>query len=355
MTTPTGPREGDEYGYDPAKEGAAQEHRRIERMEAEAQEHSKGPRQLAEAAGIPKLTRTRWKDVTSSASIRAEPPEEISYQHAVLCQTVLPSRSTEAREWTRQQGRAFLRIDAGSALHPELGEFVLLPLPYGAKARLVLIHLNGEAVRTGSPVIEAEDSLTAFVRRLMGGNDPNGREIRAFKDQLGAISASTVRLAILDGSHSVQVNTQIIDKFDLWLPKDERQRVLWPQKVELSSRYFESLTKHAVPLDERAIACLGRNPTALDVYCWLAHRLHRIPEGKPQFIPWTALQEQFGQGYGRIRKFREVFRSLLKLVHSQYPTARLDEDEHGLTLWTSPPPVAKRLVQVSPLVIEHKP
>jgi hypothetical protein len=248
-------------------------------------------------------------------------------------------------------------VEAGKAYHPELDEFVLMPLPYGSKARLVVIHLNSEAVRTGSPVIEAEDSLTAFVRRLMSGKDPNGREIRGYKDQLGALSAATLRLAMLglSGSRSVQVNSQIVTKFDLWFPKDERQRVLWPQKVELSHEYFESLTKHAVPLDERAIACLSRNPTALDIYCWLAHRLHRIPPGKPQFVSWKALHEQFGQTYSEIRFFRREFRLMLKLVHSQYPAARVDMDGGGLSLWTSPPPVAKRLVQVAPMVIDHVP
>ena len=38
-------------------------------------------------------------------------------------------------------------------------------LPFGPKPRLVLYHLNAEALRTQSPLIELEDSLTAFVRR----------------------------------------------------------------------------------------------------------------------------------------------------------------------------------------------
>jgi hypothetical protein len=36
-------------------------------------------------------------------------------------------------------------------------------------------------------------------------------------------------------------------------------------------QYFESLTKHAVPLDERAIAALANSPMALDVYAWLVN------------------------------------------------------------------------------------
>jgi hypothetical protein len=300
------------------------------------------------AAGVPALTRTRLKDLKVSADIHAAPPErdELSYQHAILCQTALPTRRTAAREWVRQQGRALLMIEAGKAYHPERGEFVPLDLPFGPKARLVLIHLNTQAVRSQSPVITVEDTLTAFVRRLMTGSDPNGREIRAFKDQLGALAASMVRLAVTGGDRPVQVNTQIIDKFDLWFPKDARQRVLWPSTVELSPRYYESLTQHAVPLDERAIARLARNPTGLDVYCWLAHRLHRVPPGGSQFIPWPALHAQFGAGYTQIRQFRAYFLDTLRLVRTQYPRARIDADGRGMYLWTSPPPVAKRLVQI---------
>jgi hypothetical protein len=45
---------------------------------------------------------------------------------------------------------------------------------------------------------------------------------------------------------------------------------------------------------------------ALDVYTWLAQRLHRVSPAKPAFVPWVSLWEQFGQGYERIRDFRRV-------------------------------------------------
>jgi hypothetical protein len=40
-------------------------------------------------------------------------------------------------------------------------------MPHGPKPRLVLYHLNAEALRTQSPAIELEDSLTAFVKRTL--------------------------------------------------------------------------------------------------------------------------------------------------------------------------------------------
>jgi hypothetical protein len=107
-----------------------------------------------------------------------------------------------------------------------------------------------------------------------------------------------------------------------------------------------SLTSFAVPLDERATAALAHSVVALDIYCWLAQRLHGIPADKSLFIPWPALHEQFGQGYAHIRQFWAFSLKLLKQVGAAYPEARIDADGHGMRLGTSPPPVRKRFVAV---------
>ena len=309
----------------------------------------RGTRRQSHRAGKPLLTHgsaVLTRLVETSADIATNPDQPITYQHTVLCQTGMPYRNQgeNVRLWERRNGRVYLRIEAGSALHPVERQFVSLPLPFGPKARLIVIHLNGEALRSGSPTIEVEDSMTAFVKRLMRRN-PNGREIGSFKDQLGALSASLVRLATVDGQRTVQVDTKIVTAFDLWAPANPQQRVLWPSTIQLGRDYFESLTRHAVPLDERAVAALAHSAMGLDIYAWLAQRLHRVPRGRPQLVPWTALQEQFGYGYRRIRKFREVFLRTLTVVHGQYREARVDTDERGLVIRNSPPPIPVRIDQ----------
>jgi hypothetical protein len=111
--------------------------------------------------------------------------------------------------------------------------------------------------------------------------------------------------------------------------------------VRLSLDYFESLKAHAVPLDERALAALSHSAMALDLYAWLAQRLCRIQKPHRQFIPWPAVQEQFGPGFDRLRKFREKFLLALRQVHAVYPAMKIDVTDQGLFLYTSPPPVAK--------------
>jgi hypothetical protein len=276
--------------------------------------------------------------IEGAVDIRSNPPDEISYQHSVLCQTSLPYRHTEARRWEKRNGRVMLEIEAGRAYHPEKEEFFDLPLPFGPKARLILIHLNSEAVRTQSKVIEVEDSLTAFVR-LLGGREPNGREITRFKDQLSALSAAHIRMATAVEGRAFQVNTNIVHKFDLWFPKDQNQRILWPSTVELGTDYFDTLINHAVPLDQRAVCALSHSSMALDIYQWLAQRLYRVPKSDSRLVPWVNLQQQFGADYERIRKFREVFLNALREVLTQYPSAAVVPSDEGLILKNSTPPI----------------
>lgn len=281
------------------------------------------------------------KRLIETSGLLVDAPEEIAYQHSILCQTGLPYRSPDegVRQWKRKQGNASLLIDAGEACDPETGEWVKLGLPWGPKARLVLMHLNSEAIRTQSPAIDVGDSLTAFVKRL--GLTTDGRTVRGIKDQVGALSAALIRMAFMGPQGAFQIDAKVVKGFDLWFPKDARQRVLWPSVVHLSHDYFDSLRTHAVPLDERAIAALSHSAMALDLYAWLAQRLHRIPKPHRQFIAWPILKEQFGVDYDRLRKFREVFMQALRQVHAIYPVAKIDVTDHGLFLYTSPPPVVK--------------
>lgn len=288
------------------------------------------------------LTRHQQRLLDTSTAIRNSPPERINFLHAVQCQCGIPYKNPgdEVREWDRRQGKASLRIEAGSAIDPATGDFKRLGLPYGEKPRLVLIHLATEAVRTGTPVVDVEDSMTSFARSL--GLETNGQQLRSLKDQLARLAAATLRMGVVEEGRAVQVNTQFVSAFDLWFPKQADQRVLWPSTVRLSEEYFQSLGQHAVPLDHRAVGALASSSMALDIYVWLAQRLHRVPTGKPQFVGWATLHEQFGQGFTRLRDFRRRFLQTLHQVSSAYPTARISADDRGLTLSHSPPPIAPR-------------
>jgi hypothetical protein len=299
-----------------------------------------------EAKKFFKMTPIKKRILEASAAISAERTKQIDYLHTVQCQCVLPYHNpgSGVRVWDRKQGNATLRIEAGSALDPVTKEFVQLGLPYGEKPRLVLIHLASEAIRTESPVIDVEGSMTSFARAL--GMETNGQQLKALKEQLSRLAASSVKMGMVKEGRAYQMNTHIMSDFDLWFPEEAEQRVLWPSTVRLSLEFFQSLERHAVPLDHRAVRAIAQSSFSLDLYTWLAQRLHRIPVGKPQFITWAALYDQFGVGFERVRDFRRMFLRKLIQVRSVYPASRMESDEKGLTLFHSQPPIPSKSVMI---------
>src|SRR5580704_4630872 len=153
---------------------------------------------MGEEHGRLTLTRHQRRLIDASTAIRSEPPERIDFLHTVQCQCGIPYKNPGdgVLEWDRKQGHASLRIEAGSAIDPNTGGFKRLGLPYGEKPRLVLIHLATEAVRTGSPVVDVEESMTAFARSP--GLETNGQQLRSLKDPLARLAAATVRLGVVE-------------------------------------------------------------------------------------------------------------------------------------------------------------
>ncbi len=73
-----------------------------------------------------------------------------------------------------------------------------------------------------------------------------------------------------------------VTSFDLWFPRVDGHRVLWPSAVQLSADYFDSLTRHAVPLHEIALAALSGNaPAAVQAASRTLRAATRCPKGHP--------------------------------------------------------------------------
>lgn len=85
---------------------------------------------------------------------------------------------------------------------------------------------------------------------------------------------------------------------------------------------------------------------ALDIYTWLAQRLHRVDPKQLAFVPWVSLKQQFGDGYAHMNNFKRVFRHTLRQVRSVYQDAKFFDDDKGMYLKNSRPPVARRLLPV---------
>jgi hypothetical protein len=124
--------------------------------------------------------------------------------------------------------------------------------------------------------------------------------------------------------------------------EDPTQSSLFAQHARLSVAFFEGLRRHSVPLEESAIRAIANNSMALDVYAWLAYRLHALV--KPTPVSWKALKQQFGAGFNRLDNFKTTFTSNLRLAMAVYRDARVEEDKGALILHPSRPPVSPRQI-----------
>jgi hypothetical protein len=125
---------------------------------------------------------------------------------------------------------------------------------------------------------------------------------------------------------------------------EDRQGELWEDRVVLDETFYDALRQHPVPLRETALRSLASKSVSLDIYIWLAYRLHTLE--KPNPIRWSALLNQFGANYGRPRSFRENFIKALAPAVSAYPEAYIKLTDEGLVLYPSRSPVAPRIIAV---------
>ncbi|MFL5331738.1 MAG: hypothetical protein ACJ8H8_00825 [Geminicoccaceae bacterium] len=99
-----------------------------------------------------------------------------------------------------------------------------------------------------------------------------------------------------------------------------------------------------MPLREAALRELVDRSLSLDIYIWLAYRLHSLERPTP--VRWAALSDQFGGTYARTRDFIRDFRKALAPAVTAYPEARVEVDDDGLVLHPSRPPVAPKLISI---------
>ncbi len=300
--------------------------------------------------GLGDLTPIQRRVITSAVEIIEESePDQIAFLHTVLAQCGMPYRALPGqRDYVRQNGKISLVLTAGHLLDGYTHAPVLQPLPYGAKPRLIMIHLCSEAIRRQSRVIPIADSMSAFMRNL-GLSVKGGQRgtINTFKQQLNSLSAARIQMFVEHQGGAMMINpAPPIQKMDMWFPHDPDQRVLWPSEVTLSEEFYNSLTQYALPLDPRALQVLQHSARALDVYTWLAHRLPRVREQTGAFVSWQALQVQFGPDIKDLKNFKRHMIIALEQVRLVYRDCKIESVHGGIKLHQSPPPIQPTTIAV---------
>jgi hypothetical protein len=292
----------------------------------------------------------RVVEAAAAAMLDVRMGEVPTFTYSGWCHAGLPHRRIpDDQDWEIETDYVTLVVEPGKIRQQGSGQYEksyqYFGVPFGPYSRLILYYLMDRALVTEDRNVELGQTLANFLTRLELA--PGGETRNRIRNQIERISRCKLTFHIHgDGFRGVS-NQSIVETamlFDDDRGYDERQPCLFTDRIRLSEGFYQQLRRHAVRLDERAIRKIHNNSRALDVYSWMAFRLHHIQE--PTFVPWKALMPQFGAGIKVARNFPSVMRDDAMLALSVYEKAKVEIQERGLLLCPSPPPVsmAPRLV-----------
>lgn len=292
--------------------------------------------------------------VDVAAAVMFNDSLERSFIYSGFCLLALPYRQVQEKDpatgfvaptkWTNTWADTTLEVEPGYLP----GQSALYGVPYGNLARMVLIYLQTQAITTSSPRIEIGPSMRAWMQRM--GVATSGKNYRTLKDQMLRFTASRMTFSWPVGSNKIGFKRVNLIQTGVLAPEnlegDILQGRLWADEVELDTDFWKALQRHSVPVEEAAVAQLSGNALALDIYVWLAYRLHAL--SRPIKVPWPSLHQQFGRSYKSRAQFKERFWRPLNLALACYEDANVDVDqEAGLILHPSRPPIARQQVTIS--------
>lgn len=286
--------------------------------------------EAARAATDSKLDR---RCVDTAFAVLGDEKQRIGIMHAGFAMTALPHKQVDGPVWTREGGAVRLRVESGAdADGNQVG------VPFGSVARMILLYLQSEAVKTQSREIELGRSMNHWLKSM--GVDNGGKNYKLVREQARRISLCRLTFYRISGASTAITNGSFVRDAILPNKGNSDQLSLWQEAVRLDEGFFQSLINHAMPLQEAAIKQLAGKSTAIDIYIWLAYRLRSLSQQVP--VSWTALYNQFGADYTQLRQFRARFRDPLALALAAYPAAKVEETDTGLLLYPSDPPVPER-------------
>jgi hypothetical protein len=268
--------------------------------------------------------------VEAAYQVLTEDAEKIGFTYSGFALTSLPHKPQSELVWRREGYNLTLLLESG---RDRMGKAV--GLPYGSYARFILLFLQSQAVKTGSREIELGRSMRVWLGTME--LSIGGTTYRMVGEQARRISHCRLQFFGQQDGIEVMRHGGFVD--GAISMTDVEQPTLWQDQVLLNEEFYRALRDHPVPVSESALRAIGPRSMVIDVYVWLAYRLHALK--KDVEVSWPALHGQFGAGFQLPRKFRSHFLECLELALAAYPDARVSVGDKGITLHPSRPAITR--------------
>ena len=270
----------------------------------------------------------RFDDVIPSEIPEGEERLDVSFISRSFAMTGLPLRKLEVRDFGRDDSHFSISISSNLIRIPGYGEFIP-GLPYGAKARLLVLWMTTRARETGCRHLEIGriDDWMASV-----GIPPHHDNVAMAKSQLVRLSTTTFSMMLKKENLEFFKSDTLIDSVVftaddmIHYAEGNLAKVRFPLGIELSE--------------------ISSNAMAIDALLYMIYRLPRIPRGEDVLVTWRQLVAWFGNREP-MSKFRQTFRGSIEKAKDAYVGADIDITDEGLILRYSPPMETRRLIAVN--------
>jgi Plasmid encoded RepA protein len=200
--------------------------------------------------------------VEVAAQYLSDEDNALGFAYSGWAQCALPhKRLADDATWGIAAERIKLMVEPGRRPVGDGTSSEFVGVPFGSHARLILLFLQTEALRTGSREIELGGSLRGWLGRI--GVSVGGMTGRLVRDQAERISRCRLTFHLNTGGRaSGLVNQSIVDRALFIEDGGGRQGRLTLETAKLSEGFFDQLKKHPVPLEEAAIKALSADSNA---------------------------------------------------------------------------------------------
>jgi hypothetical protein len=289
-------------------------------------------RQGIEEARRRAVTKHERQVIEAAYQVLSDDAEKMGFTYSGFALTSLPHKPQTSTTWRREGHNLTLVLQAGVDRQERT-----IGLPHGSYARFILLFLQSEAIRTSSREIELGRSMRVWLGSM--GLSIGGKTYKQVNEQARRISACTLMFYADRRGGELMRRGGFVDGAITMTDAFGNQPTLWQEHVLLNEEFYRALREHPVPVSESALRAIGPRSLVIDIYIWLAYRLHALK--KDVEVGWPSLHAQFGAEVGRIRGFRKYFIDSLALATAAYPEARVEIGERGVILQPSRPAIAK--------------
>ena len=270
--------------------------------------------------------------IEAAYQVLTDDAEKIGFTYSGFALTSLPHKPTADLLWKREGHNLTMLVESG---RDRTGNAI--GLPYGSFARFILLFLQSEAIKSQSREIELGRSMRVWLGTM--GLSIGGTTYKRANEQARRISGCSLTFFTDRAGAHIKSRGGFVKTEITMIGGLDNQPSLWQDRVLLDEDFYRALQEHPVPISDAALKAIGPRSMVIDVYIWLAYRLHALKRDVE--VGWPALYAQFGIGFNRVRAFRGHFIDCLSLATAAYPDARIDLGERGVILRPSRPAVLK--------------